>query len=308
LLTLLAALSLAAYRPPAPTITGSEKLAPGLATRLNQAVAASASTKWRTGLAVASCASESLLFGYNAAKPLTPASNQKLVVTACALEAWDDALVRHLDSLLRGTPSRKHRIANSPARADSHGLNARPDFPGYRHLVLANRESDNMEAEWMLHHLARRSGVSAQVMLSRFLERNGIPKYGLRVWDGCGLGRRNRVSPLTLGRLLARVHNSPRGDVFRSSLAVPLQPGTLIRRNLAVGPRLAAKTGYIRDVFALSGYLTGRTDTFAFSFIVNGCGSGARAYRFFDALLTALDGWDARQTAAATASSDSGGN
>ena len=87
-------------------------------------------------------------------------------------------------------------------------------------------------------------------------------------------------------------------DLFISTLAVPGRPGTLIKRNLDVGPHVAAKTGYIRGVFSLSGYLFGQTDTFAFSFIVNGCGSGTRAYELFNSVLNTVYGWDAGETMA----------
>ena len=86
--------------------------------------------------------------------------------------------------------------------------------------------------------------------------------------------------------------------MFISTLAVPGRPGTLIKRNLDVGPHLAAKTGYIRGVFGLSGYLFGQTDTFAFSFIVNSCSSGTRAYELFNSLLNTVYGWNADEAVA----------
>jgi D-alanyl-D-alanine carboxypeptidase len=79
---------------------------------------------------------------------------------------------------------------------------------------------------------------------------------------------------------------------------VPGRPGTLVKRNLDVGHHLAAKTGYIRGVFSLSGFLFGQTDTFAFSFIVNGCGSGTRAYELFNSLLNTIYSWDAGEALA----------
>ena len=90
-------------------------------------------------------------------------------------------------------------------------------------------------------------------------------------------------------------------------MAVPGRPGTLIKKNLDVGPHLAAKTGYIRGVFSLSGFLFGSTDTFAFSFIVNGCGSGTRAYELFNALLNTVYGWNAGEAAATPSASHSPG-
>ncbi len=294
---LLALLAGVADRTPDTGTTAGVHLAPDLAVTLQSLVADKKDPRWRVSIAIVSCTQESLLFGFQAARPLIPASNQKLLVTAGALECWNDTLVRWLDSLFDRSPRRRHLTACRPAWADSHGLNDRPDFPGYRHLVLANRESDNMEAEWMLAWLARRSRANGHTVLDRFLKRQGIPRAGLVVWDACGLARRNRVSALTLARLLARVDHWPQADVFPSTLARPGEPGTLIHRNLSAGPRLAAKTGYIRNVFALSGYLRGTRDTYAFSFILNNCASGTNAYRFFETVLSALDNWDTRDRA-----------
>ncbi len=270
----------------------SPTLAPGLSELLRATVDDNTGRQWQVGLAVMSCRHDSLLFGYNATTPLCPASNQKLLVTACAFDNWNDTLVGWLDSLLNRNPSCKRQAA-----ADSLGMNRYPDFPGYRHLVLANRHSDNLEADWMLASLSRRARKDGHALLCHFLDRKEIPRRGTRVWDGSGLSRRNRVSPLTLAQLLSRVHSWPRAEVFRSSLAVPGQLGTLIHRPLAVGSRLAAKTGYVRGVFALSGYLSCQNDTYAFSFILNNCTSGTQAYQFFNALLNALDEWDTRELA-----------
>jgi D-alanyl-D-alanine carboxypeptidase len=277
---------------PGPVFTGTPALAPGLLARVQAVNDTWGSTRWRTGLAIISCRSDSLLVGWNAASPLEPASCQKLLVTTCALSSWDRSLVRELDSLLDQSPLRQHLHRVNRRRADSLGLSDHPEFPGYRHLVLANRESNNDEAEWMLHYLMRTRNLDAWTLLSRFLDLHRVPRKGLRVWDGCGLSHRNRVSALTLARLLARVHRWPEGPLFRSTLAVPGRPGTLVRRTLDVGPALAAKTGYIGGVFSLSGFLVAAADTYAFSFIINGCGSGTRAYQLFNGLLNCLYRWD----------------
>jgi len=272
-----------------------------LKSALDAQVRTHGSTHWRTGLAVYSCSRDSLLYGPGADQALSPASCQKLLVTTCALEHWDSSLVRTLDARLDSTNLRAHLHRANRKLVDSLGLNARPDFPGYRHLVLANRESDNSEAEWMLDFLRRSHQVDAPKLLGSFLDERGIARPGLRVWDACGLSHRNRTTAGTLAKLLVTVYESRWRDLFISTLAVPGRPGTLIKRNLDAGPHLAAKTGYIRDVFSLSGFLFGQTDTFAFSFIVNGCGSGTRAYELFNSLLNTVYSWNAGEAVSAPA-------
>jgi D-alanyl-D-alanine carboxypeptidase/D-alanyl-D-alanine-endopeptidase (penicillin-binding protein 4) len=269
-----------------------------LQSALDAQVRTHGSTHWRTGLAVYSCSRDSLLYGLGANQSLSPASNQKLLVTACALEHWDSSLVRTLDARLDSTDLRSHVHRVNRKFIDSLGLDARPDFPGYRHLVLANRESDNSEAEWMIDFLTRNDGVDGPRLLDSFLDQRGIAHPGLRIWDGCGLSHRNRATAGTLADLLVTVYESKWRDLFISTLAVPGRPGTLIKRNLDVGPHLAAKTGYIGGVFSLSGFLFGQTDTFAFSFIINGCGSGTRAYELFNSLLKTVYSWNAGEAVA----------
>jgi hypothetical protein len=259
------------------------------------------STRWRTGIAIYSCSRDSLLYNLGAYLPLSPASNQKLLVTTYALEHWDSSLVRVLDARLDSTDIRAHLHRANRKFLDSLGLNARPDFPGYRHLVLADRESDNSEAEWMLEILSRNRATDASRLIGSFLDQRGVVHPGLQIWDGCGLSHRNRTTAGTLAGLLVTVYESKWRDLFISTLAVPGRPGTLIKRNLDVGPHVAAKTGYIGNVFSLSGFLFGQTDTFAFSFIVNGCGSGTRAYELFNSLLNTVYSWDAGETAVAPA-------
>jgi hypothetical protein len=284
--------------PPRPAAAGHRyDLKPALDAR----VRAYGSTGWRTGVAIYSCSRDSLLYGLGTNLSLSPASSQKLLVTACAIEHWDSSLVRVLDARLDSTNLRAHLHRANRKFVDSLGLDARPDFPGYRHLVLANRESDNTEAEWMLEVLSRNHAVGAQRLISSFLDQRGVGHPGLRVWDGCGLSHRNRTTAGTLAKLLVTVYESKSRELFISTLAVPGRPGTLIKRNLDVGPHVAAKTGYIRGVFSLTGFLFGQTDTFAFSFIVNGCGSGTRAYELFNSLLNTVYGWDAGETAVAPA-------
>jgi hypothetical protein len=306
LLVLILALALASLNtgdpippPPRPAAAAVHRF--DLKPELDAQARAYGSTGWRTGIAIYSCSLDSLLYGLGANLPLSPASNQKLLVTACALEHWDSSLVRVLDARLDSTNLRAHLHRVNRKFVDSLGLNARPDFPGYRHLVLANRESDNAEAEWMLDILSRNHAIDAPRLISSFLDQRGVPHPGLRVWDGCGLSHRNRTAAGTLAGLLVTVYESKWRDLFISTLAVPGRPGTLIKRNLDVGPHVAAKTGYIRGVFSLSGFLFGQTDTLAFSFIVNGCGSGTRAYELFNSLLNTVYSWDAGETAVAPA-------
>ena len=124
--------------------------------------------------------------------------------------------------------------------------------------------------------------------------------------DGSGLSRENRVSPRALGRWLAALANNHGvADVFLGSLPVAGKEGTLARRfrNEAPKARVLAKSGYIRGVSCLSGYLiddeTGRR--LVFSVLVNDIPQRtvpiSRVKELHEAIVRVADGWLAEQDA-----------
>jgi D-alanyl-D-alanine carboxypeptidase/D-alanyl-D-alanine-endopeptidase (penicillin-binding protein 4) len=101
----------------------------------------------------------------------------------------------------------------------------------------------------------------------------GIDSAAVYLRDGSGLSAQNLVTPHAVVQLLRFVDQQPWGDVYRQDMAEPGQQGTLEHRLVALEGRLHAKTGTIRHVNALSGYLTaddGRR--LAFSILTNASG------------------------------------
>ena len=85
-----------------------------------------------------------------------------------------------------------------------------------------------------------------------------LPADGLHMADGSGLSRYNLVSPRFLTALLARMDASASREVWRAALPLAGTDGTLEGR-MRDGPlnqRVLAKTGTLRGVRTLSGYLT----------------------------------------------------
>jgi D-alanyl-D-alanine carboxypeptidase/D-alanyl-D-alanine-endopeptidase (penicillin-binding protein 4) len=264
---------------------------------MDRDVAALADTAWRVAVAVREADRDTWVYLFNPDTALAPASNLKVLVTAAALTRWNGRLVARLDSLLAASKKPLHRrLLRDSLLVDSLEMADRPDLPGYRFLALANRQSDNDVANWLLGALARDRALPAEAALVTALSGLGVPTAGLRAVDGCGLSRDNRASPRTLATTLARTRLSARGPAFVASLAEPGYAGTLYRRRFIYPSALRAKTGYISGVFALSGFVEGPRTTYAFSFLVNGCSSGTLAYRLFDALLADLYLWDAVRT------------
>ena len=109
-----------------------------------------------------------------------------------------------------------------------------------------------------------------------FLRRIDVDPRMAVVADGSGLSRENRLSPAGIVELLAVMWTHPARatrEAFVASLPVGGVTGTLERRYRRGDARgnVRAKTGYIREVRTLSGYVTtaaGRE--LAFSLMCNG--------------------------------------
>jgi D-alanyl-D-alanine carboxypeptidase/D-alanyl-D-alanine-endopeptidase (penicillin-binding protein 4) len=141
-------------------------------------------------------------------------------------------------------------------------------------LAVANKNSQNFYAEQLLKTLGREKkgrgtfAAGAEVVAA-FLRDAGV-RGTFSYRDGSGLARTNRFSPRQLVTLLSYMNGRRWGAIYLRSLAEPGQAGTLARRLLPVKERLHAKTGYIKGVSALSGYVEAHGGRLlAFSILVN---------------------------------------
>jgi D-alanyl-D-alanine carboxypeptidase/D-alanyl-D-alanine-endopeptidase (penicillin-binding protein 4) len=126
-----------------------------------------------------------------------------------------------------------------------------------------NKNSLNLHAELLLLLAAReKTGATtreeAVKFAADFFKTAGIADGDVVLTDGSGLSRRDLVTPRAIVQMLNYAATQPWGDLYRSSLPVAGEDGTLSDRmkgTSAVG-RIFAKTGTIEHVVALSGYAT----------------------------------------------------
>lgn len=148
--------------------------------------------------------------------------------------------------------------ARAPMPADAVLMHQENSAPMHNLLSLANTESHNFTAEVLLRQGAGSwdLGQAAQ-RETLWLTQQGLPMQGVRVVDGSGLDRANRLTSRFLAALLLRMDQHPYGRDYLASMAVAGQRGTL--RNLYVGTPLQGKfhgkTGTITGVRAISGVL-----------------------------------------------------
>jgi serine-type D-Ala-D-Ala carboxypeptidase/endopeptidase (penicillin-binding protein 4) len=142
-------------------------------------------------------------------------------------------------------------------------------------LRFMDRESDNFTAEMLLKHLGfveleRGTSPAGAAVVTQTMAEAGVPMAGVRIVDGSGLSRLDRMTVGSLGGLLKVAWTDPIvKPVLLASLPVAGVNGTLrdrLRKPPARG-RILAKTGTTREASALSGYVSTR---YAFAIMQNG--------------------------------------
>lgn len=184
---------------------------------------------------------------------------------------------------------RFHRLHASSADDGPRVLAVHLSPPLSEVIRQTNHLSHNLFADLLLKTVGRvaegegswEAGARAAL---RLVEESGADE-GARLLDGSGLSRDDRLAPRALVALLARMADGPHADVFAASLPAAADTtlaGSLRHRmaGTAAAGRLRAKTGTLRGVSSLSGYvLTADGERLAFSIVGNGlrrAGDGKR--------------------------------
>jgi D-alanyl-D-alanine carboxypeptidase/D-alanyl-D-alanine-endopeptidase (penicillin-binding protein 4) len=138
-----------------------------------------------------------------------------------------------------------------------------------------DRESDNFTAEMLLKQLGlteldRGTSAAGATVVMQTLAGAGVSMTGVRIVDGSGLSRLDRLTANALGSLLKVAWADPVvRPVLLSALPVAGVNGTLQHRLLKppARGRVLAKTGTTDTASSLSGYVSGR---YAFAVVQNG--------------------------------------
>ncbi len=167
-----------------------------------------------------------------------------------------------------------YRAEAAPAAAVPLWVHRSPPLAGIVREMLVN--SNNHTAETLLRVIGEQPGRpgtdGAGIAFEKSeLSKLGVPRDGLRLYDGSGLAPSDRIMPLSLAKLIAAVARGPLGDVYVRSLPLVGIEGTVKHHDLhaALG-RVRAKSGHIENVNGLAGtVLTAHHGRVAFAFILN---------------------------------------
>lgn len=99
--------------------------------------------------------------------------------------------------------------------------------------------------------------AKAATAVTTFLRKSGIYMPELVLDNGCGLSREEHISALSLANLLQAANASPVAQPFIDSLPIAGVDGTMRNRlhNVGVDGNAHIKTGTLRDVRAIAGYV-----------------------------------------------------
>ena len=124
------------------------------------------------------------------------------------------------------------------------------------------RVSDNAASDVVLRHVAIAAGRPATfeggtAAVVAALESAGVDTSGLKLYDGSGLSRDNRITPRTLVQTLRAALAGPRTSALLADLPVSGFTGTLVGRFAqipAARGSVRAKTGTLSGIHSLAGY------------------------------------------------------
>ena len=178
-------------------------------------------------------------------------------------------------ALLRAGISVAGRAMTGKGDAAAVPLASTESVPLEQILRFMDHESDNFTAELLLKQLgagfgAQGTTAAGDEVVHRLLGERGIPIAGVRIVDGSGLSRLDRLTAESVvGMLKSSWLDQDLREILISSLPVAGRSGTLHRRmrGTAAAGRVRAKTGTLNVASALSGYARRR---YAFSIIQNG--------------------------------------
>lgn len=190
----------------------------------------------------------------------------RLAITSNAIDDAVSNPASRLQTLLRRSMAQKGGpqvqlalvSARQPLPSDAVLMHEEPSTSMHGLLSLANTESHNFTAEVLLRQAAGTWDLAeASRRTFLWLNEQGLPMEGVRIADGSGLDRANRLTSRFLVALLLRMDHHPYSRDYVSSMAIAGRRGTL--RNLYKGTSLDgqffAKTGTLTGVRSISGVL-----------------------------------------------------
>lgn len=179
-----------------------------------------------------------------------------------------------------GVEVKRIEVTAQPDATTGEEIAAIESPPLSEFVMEINQYSNNLYAEALLRLLGvgqnpsnSDSAAAGLAVVKKSLTELGVDPGSYLLDDGSGLSRLNAISPEALVQTLQAMSRSPVAELYRNSLPLAGETGTLSDRFLEspVRGKLRAKTGGLAGVAALSGYLYPLGENAAqFSIMVDG--------------------------------------
>jgi D-alanyl-D-alanine carboxypeptidase/D-alanyl-D-alanine-endopeptidase (penicillin-binding protein 4) len=203
---------------------------------------------------------------------------QRLAIMEPAQYAWGTfvTLWRQLGGQFRG------EMLRAPTPPAARLLLTHESQPLAEIVRVTNKYSSNMMARSLVLAIAAEmSGIpattaSGEAAIKDWLKTRGLEFPELVIGNGSGLSRDARISADSMARVLRGAWRDRYGPEFLTSLALGGLDGTLEKRfaGLDDPSRIRMKTGTLKDVSAIAGFVTGRSGrTYAVVVFVNSPGA-----------------------------------
>lgn len=196
------------------------------------------------------------------------------------------ATLRHLWRGLGGEMTGGHRAGQLPPGSRLMGATTSADLVTVIRDI--NKHSNNVMTKQLFLTLGaqyRRAGDSddlaaARRVMNTWLEGKGLDVDSIVLDNGSGLSRSERISARQLAALLEQAWRSPWAAEFASSLPLTGIDGSMRLRGREIAGRGHIKTGSLRDVRAVAGYLRDeRGTTWAVAALINDADASAHQWR-----------------------------
>ncbi len=139
--------------------------------------------------------------------------------------------------------------------------------------------SDNTLAHRLGKLAARKLGNSTdekglQKTFTQAMDEMGVDTHGMKIYDGSGLSKSNRVSTKTFVELLIKIRNNPTYESIYDGMPVGGLTGTLRKRFVETAPNaighVHAKTGWVNHSVTMAGYVDDGENEYAFAILADG--------------------------------------
>ena len=147
-------------------------------------------------------------------------------------------------------------------------------------LERANTDSLGLAAEALIKTIDAHNNADKRLgswpggreLVRRYLSGLGVPETEINLDDGSGLSRENRLTTNAITKVLLNLSRSGNWDLFKASLAVGGEQGTIDRyfSEPKYRGKVLGKTGYISGVRAFSGVCQTQSGPYLFSVLSNG--------------------------------------